>query len=175
MKPALSSTKLTIRELCILSFMAALMLALQVATSGLPNIHFTAVLMIVSAVFFGWKSLYAIAVFIMLEGLVWGFGLWWACYWYLWPSLAIPAVLLRKNRSNLVWAIIAALHGLLFGLLYALAYYFVGGWEMVLAKWISGIPFDLAHCAGNFILTLFLFNPLYNLLEKILKTDKNAG
>ena len=155
--------------------MAALMLALQVAASGLPNIHFTAVLMIVSAVFFGWKSLYAIAVFIMLEGLVWGFGLWWACYWYLWPSLAIPAVLLRKNRSAFVWAIIAALHGLLFGLLYALAYYFVGGWEMVLAKWISGIPFDLAHCAGNFILTLLLFTPLYNLLEKILKTDKNAG
>ena len=175
MKPALSSTKLTIRELCILSFMAALMLALQVAASGLPNIHFTAVLMIVSAVFFGWKSLYAIAVFIMLEGLVWGFGLWWACYWYLWPSLAIPAVLLRKNRSALVWAVIAALHGLFFGALYALAYYFVGGWEMVLAKWVSGIPFDLAHCAGNFILTLFLFNPLYNLLEKILKTDKNAG
>ena len=155
--------------------MAALMLALQVAASGLPNIHFTAVLMIASAVFFGWKSLYAIAVFIMLEGLVWGFGLWWACYWYLWPSLAIPAVLLRKNRSAFVWAIIAALHGLMFGLLYALAYYFVGGWEMVLAKWISGIPFDLAHCAGNFILTLLLFTPLYNLLEKILKADKLAG
>lgn len=175
MKLSSSSTKLTIRELCVLSFMAALMLALQVAASGLPNIHFTAVLMIVSAVFFGWKSLYAIAVFIMLEGLVWGFGLWWACYWYLWPSLAIPAVLLRKNRSAFVWAIIAALHGLMFGLLYALAYYFVGGWEMVLAKWISGIPFDLAHCAGNFILTLLLFTPLYNLLEKILKTDKLAG
>jgi energy-coupling factor transport system substrate-specific component len=145
------------------------MLALQVAASGLPNIHFTAVLMIVSAVFFGWKSLYAIAVFIMLEGLVWGFGLWWACYWYLWPSLAIPAIIMRRNRSAFIWAFVAAIHGLLFGLLYALAYYFVGGFEMVLAKWVSGIPFDLAHCAGNFVLTLLLFEPLYKAFSKALK------
>ena len=46
------------------------MLALQVAASGLPNIHFTAVIMILTAVFFGWKAMYAVAVFIMLEGLV---------------------------------------------------------------------------------------------------------
>jgi len=169
MKQSSSSIKPSLRELCILSLLGALMLALQVAASGLPNIHFTAVLMILTAVFFSWKSLYAIFVFIMLEGLVWGFGLWWACYWYLWPLLVIPAVLLRNIREPLVWALIAALHGLLFGALYALPYYFVGGWEMVLAKWISGIPFDLAHCAGNFVLTLLLFKPLYRAFEKALK------
>ena len=169
MKLSSSATKLSVRELCILSLLGALMLALQVAASGLPNIHLTAPIIIIAAVFFGWKSLYAIAVFIMLEGLVWGFGLWWACYWYLWPALAIPAILLRQNRSALVWAMVAAIHGLLFGALYALIYYFAGGWEMVLAKWISGIPFDLAHCAGNFIITLLLFTPLYKAFEKGLK------
>lgn len=169
MKHASSNTKLTVRELCILSLLGAVMLSLQVVTSGLPNIHLTAPIIIITAVFFGWKSLYAIAVFIMLEGLVWGFGLWWACYWYLWPSLAIPAILLRQNRSALIWAVVAALHGLLFGLLYALVYFFLGGFEMVLAKWISGIPFDLAHCAGNFVLTLLLFTPLYKAFEKALK------
>ena len=65
MKRASSSTKPTLRELCILSLLGAVMLALQVAASGLPNIHFTAVIMILTAVFFGWKSLYAIAVFII--------------------------------------------------------------------------------------------------------------
>jgi len=169
MKPASRATKPSLRELCILSLLGAVMLALQVAASGLPNIHFTALIMILTAVFFGWKSLYAVAVFIMLEGLVWGFGLWWACYWYLWPALVIPAILMRQNRSPLIWAVLAALHGLLFGALYALPFFFVGGWEMVLAKWIAGIPFDLAHCAGNFIITLLLFNPLYRAFEKVLK------
>ena len=169
MKHASSHTKLSVRELCILSLLGALMLALQVAASGLPNIHLTAPIIIIAAIFFGWKSLYSIAVFIMLEGLVWGFGLWWACYWYLWPSLAIPAIIMRRNRSAFIWAFVAAIHGLLFGLLYALAYYFVGGFEMVLAKWVSGIPFDLAHCAGNFVLTLLLFKPLYKAFSKALK------
>lgn len=169
MKLSSSATKLSVRELCILSLLGALMLALQVAASGLPNIHLTAPIIIIAAIFFGWKSLYAIAVFIMLEGLVWGFGLWWACYWYLWPSLAIPAIIMRRNRSAFIWAFVAAIHGLLFGLLYALAYYFVGGFEMVLAKWASGIPFDLAHCAGNFVLTLLLFKPLYKAFSKALK------
>ena len=169
MKLSSSATKLSVRELCILSLLGALMLALQVAASGLPNIHLTAPIIIITAVFFGWKSLYAIAVFIMLEGLVWGFGLWWACYWYLWPALVIPAIFMRRNRSPLIWAVVAALHGLLFGALYALPFFFVGGWEMVLAKWISGIPFDLAHCAGNFIITLLLFNPLYKTFEKVMK------
>ncbi len=169
MKLSSSATKLSVRELCILSLLGALMLALQVAASGLPNIHLTAPIIIIAAVFFGWKSLYAIAVFIMLEGLVWGFGLWWACYWYLWPSLAIPAIIMRENRSAFIWAFVAAIHGLFFGLLYALAYYFVGGFEMVLAKWLSGIPFDLVHCVGNFVLTLLLFEPLYNAFSKALK------
>ena len=169
MKPASSSIKPSVREISILSFLAALMLALQLAASGLPNIHFTAVLMILTAIFFSWKSLYAIFVFIMLEGLVWGFGLWWFCYWYLWPLLVIPAILMRNCREAFVWALIAAAHGLVFGALYALPYYFVGGWHMVLAKWISGIPFDIAHCAGNFILTLLLFKPLYSAFEKALK------
>ncbi len=169
MKQPSPHTKLTLRELCILSLMGAAMLALQVAASGLPNIHFTAVLMILTAVFFSWKSLYAIFVFIMLEGLVWGFGLWWACYWYLWPALVIPAILMRSCSEPLIWAIVAALHGLFFGALYALPFFFVGGWEMVLAKWISGIPFDLAHCAGNFIITLLLFKPLYKAFDKALK------
>ena len=169
MKRASPSTEPTLRELCVLSLLGAVMLALQVAASGLPNIHFTAVIMILTAVFFGCKAMYAVEVFIMLEGLVWGFGLWWACYWYLWPALVIPAILMRQNRSALIWAVLAALHGLLFGILYALPFFFVGGWEMVLAKWIAGIPFDLAHCAGNFIITLLLFNPLYRAFEKVLK------
>ena len=65
--------------------MGALMFAFQVALSGIPNVHITAVLIILTAVFFGWRCMYSIAVFIMLEGFFWGFAMWWFCYWYLCP------------------------------------------------------------------------------------------
>lgn len=54
--------------------MGALMFAFQVALSGIPNVHITAVLIILTAVFFGWRCMYSIAVFIMLEGFFWGFA-----------------------------------------------------------------------------------------------------
>ena len=157
----------------MLSLMGALMLALQVAMSGLPNIHVTAVLIIITAVFFSWKCLYSVAVFIMLEGLVWGFGMWWWCYWYLWPALAIPAVLLRRNDSPLFWAIIAAIHGITFGAMCSVPYLFIGGWTLALSYWVSGIPFDIAHCCGNFVFTLVLFRPLKRAMSAAMK-NRNA-
>lgn len=145
--------------------MGALMFTMQLALSGIPNVHVTAVLIILTAVFFSWKCLYSVAVFIMLEGLVWGFGMWWFCYWYLWPVLAIPAVLMRKNNSSLFWAVIAAIHGICFGALCSIPYLFIGGWQMAFSMWVAGIPFDLTHCAGNFAFTLVLFKPLKKALE----------
>lgn len=160
-------TELRLRELCLLSLMGALMFALQVALASLPNVHLTAVLIILTAVFFGWRCLFSVAVFILLEALVWGFGLWWLCYWYLWPLLAVPAVLLRRCRSAFLWAVLAAIHGLFFGALCSLPYLLIGGWTMALSYWISGLAFDLVHCTGNFVLTLLLFKPLYKVMEKL--------
>ncbi len=166
-------TELHLSELTILSLMGALMFALQVAMASIPNVHMTAVLIILTAIFFGWKCLFSVAVFIMLEALVWGFGLWWLCYWYLWPLLAVPAVLLRRCRSAFLWAVIAALHGLFFGAFCSIPFLFIGGWEMALSYWISGLGFDLIHCAGNFVITFVLFTPLYKVMEK-LKLNYNS-
>ena len=38
---------------------------------------------------------------------------------------------------------------------------------MAFSYWISGIPFDLMHCAGNFAIALVLFKPLRKLTEKL--------
>lgn len=160
-----------LRDLSLLGLMGALMFALQLALSSLPNIHVTALLIILTAVFFSWNCLFSVAVFIMLEGLVWGFGLWWACYWYLWPALAIPAILLRRNRSAFLWAVLAGLHGLFFGALCSLPYLLIGGWQAAFSMWISGLGFDLVHCAGNFVLTLTLFKPLYHTMEKLMQAS----
>lgn len=167
MRPPSPSTKLSLRELTLLSLMGAMMFALQLAMASLPNIHMTALLIILSAVFFGWKCLFSVAVFIMLEASVWGFSFWWLCYWYLWPLLAVPAVLMRQNRSAFLWAVLAATHGLCFGAFCSVPYLFIGGWEMAFSYWVSGLSFDLAHCAGNFVLTLVLFTPLYKTLARL--------
>lgn len=161
--------KLSAREICILALMGAMMFALQVAMAPLPNIHATAALIILTAVFFSWRAMYSTAVFVLLEGLMYGFGLWWLSYLYIWPIFTAIAVLLRKNDSALIWAVIAATFGLCYGALCAIPYLIVGGLSMAVSYWVAGIPFDLAHCAGNFVLTLVLYKPLGRVLRTVLK------
>lgn len=167
--PSRPAGKLSAKELCVLSLMGALIFGAKLALASVPNVSLNALLIIITAVFFGWRAMYSVGVYIMLEGLVFGFGIWWWSYWYLWPALTAAAVLMRACRSPLIWAVTAGVFGLCFGALCAIPYLFIGGWEMAFSYWISGIPFDLIHCAGNFVSTLVLFAPLCSLMEKLMK------
>lgn len=160
------TSKLGVRELCFLALMGALMTASQVALASLPNIHLVALLIILTSLRFGYRALYSVAVFVLSEGLIFGFGIWWISYLYVWPLLVPVAVLFRTNDSALFWAVVAGLHGLLFGALTAIPYLFIGGIEAAVSYWIAGIPFDLIHCAGNFVTVLLLVKPLNGLMKK---------
>ena len=152
--------------------MGALIFAAKEALYALPNVNLNAVLIILTTVFFGWKALYSVAVYILLEGLINnanGFMLWWFSYLYVWPLLVGVAMLFRKNDSALIWAVIAAVYGLVFGPLMYLLYFAVNkGWEMFFAMWVSGIPFDLIHCGSSFVTTLVLYRPLHKVMDRLL-------
>jgi len=168
--PSLQAGKLSARELCILALLGALMFVSKMVLSALPNIHLNAVLIILAVIFFGIRAMYSVLVYIMLEGLIFGFGLWWLSYLYIWPMLCILALIFRQNDSSFIWAVIAALFGLCFGALCSIPYFFMGGWEMAFSYWISGIPFDLSHCLGNFITTFVLYSPLCKAMTKFLNS-----
>lgn len=155
--------KLSLRDMCFLALMGALMLASQVAMAALPNIHIVALLIIITTLCFSWRAL-----FVLLEGLIYGFGIWWISYLYAWPLLVPIVIFFRKSDSALLWAVIAGAHGLFFGAMTAIPYLFISGREAAVSYWISGIPFDLLHCAGNFAVTLILLNPLLKLTRKLI-------
>ena len=165
-----SAGKLSVREIALLPLMGALIFAAKEALYALPNINLNAVLIILCAVFFGWKGMFSVGIYVMLEGLVNGFHIWWFSYIFVWPVLVFVAMLFRKNESPLLWAVIAGAYGLCFGPLMYLEYFAInGGWEMFLAMWVNGIPFDLVHCGGNFVLTLVLYRPLHALLTRLVE------
>lgn len=149
--------------------LAAIMAALQVAMSTLPNLEPVSLLVLVYTRVFGWQIFYILAVFILAEGLVFGFGLWWLSYLYVWPVWALMVRMLSykdTDRPAITWAVASGAFGLGFGALCALPYLVGGPWAAV-SYWIAGIPFDLMHCGGNFVLALVLANPLYQLLKQL--------
>lgn len=166
LSPRDGKAKLTTRELILLALMGAAMFVLQVAMAALPNIHPIAPLIIATTVVFGWKTLYSIGVFILLEGFIHGFGMWWFSYLYVWPLLMVLAMLLKGSDSPLFWAAVAGGFGLIFGAMCSLPYFFIGGPSAAFAYWVSGIPFDLLHCGGNFAATLVLYRPVTNILKR---------
>lgn len=157
--------KTSSRRVVVCALLAAVMTALQTAMAFLPNIEPVSLLILVCALVFGRDVFYIIYTFVLLEGLIYGFALWWLTYLYIWPLWALAVLLIgwKKDRSPLVWAVASGAFGLSFGALDALPY-LAAGPMAVFSRWVSGIPFDLVHCAGNFFLALALERPLYQVL-----------
>ena len=64
------SGRLSVRELCILAFFAALMFSVKTVLASIPNVNLNALLIILVTVCFGWRALYTVGVYILLEGLI---------------------------------------------------------------------------------------------------------
>lgn len=160
-----NSLRTASRRVVLCALLAAVMAVLQMAMAPLPNIEPVSLLVLVYALAFGRDVFYIVYTFALLEGLVFGFHLWWVSYLYVWPLWAAAVLLLSRGgeRPALFWAVASGAFGLSFGALCALPYLAGGPWA-ALSYWMAGIPFDLLHCGGNFLLVLALEKPLYRLL-----------
>lgn len=163
---------LSIRELALYAMLGALLFGLKMALAALPNIEPVSLLIMLYAVCFGWKSLFAVYLYIFLEIAIWGIGLWNIAYFYIWLILFIVARLFSRMQSRLGWAVLSGSFGLFFGGFCSLVYWAVGGWAFALSWWIAGIPMDLLHGTGNFVLALILFCPSRRQLSRLIQKYK---
>lgn len=164
----------TAREVAVLGLLSALLFGAKMAMAPLPNIEPVSLLILVYAAVLGLRALIPVYVYALLEIFTWGFGYWSACYLYVWAVLALAACLLRRMESPLGWALLSGGFGLCFGGLCALTYWAAGGWAYALSWWISGIPFDLLHGAGNFAMALVLFKPCRAILSRLCRGRPGA-
>ena len=102
-------------RLVLSGLMGALLVVSKQAMSGLPNIEPVTLLVILFALELPRETPGAVTVFILLQGVLYGFGLWWAMYLYVWYLLALLAWLLRRMDNALGWAVFSGIYGLCFG------------------------------------------------------------
>lgn len=158
-----------IRDIAVAGFLTALLYLQQVVLQGLPNIHLCAPLLILYTIYFPKLVFPVTAAFILLEGITFGFSIWWISYLYIWPLLVVIAFILRKNTSKWIWAAVGGAFGLSFGALCSIPYLFMGGASTAFAYWVQGIPFDIMHCIGNFAATVLLWKPLSSVFSRLSK------
>ncbi len=162
----------------LLGFFSAVLVVVQVAKAliapFLPNIELVSLFIIVYTLVLEKKVFYVIYVFVLVEGTVFGFGLWWFSYLYVWSILAIVVLLFRKNEQPFFWAIVSGVFGLLFDVFFAIPYLFIGGIGAAVSYWVNGILFDLLHCGGNVIAAILLFKPLYKIMKRLYLREKQS-
>lgn len=159
--------KIKTRDIAIVGVMIATLEAVKQALVVIPNVELVTLLIVLYALVFGKRIYYAIPAFVLIEGCLHGFGIWWIMYLYIWPLLAFLTRLFRKQSSPLFWAIFTGAFGLLFGALCAIPYFFIDGWHGAFVWWVAGIPYDILHAVSNAVLCLVLFQPLYQVLKRL--------
>lgn len=141
----------------------------QVIMASLPNIEIVSLLIIVFSRKFGFKTLYSVYIFVFCEIVTYGIHIWVINYIYVWAILCITVCLIKRIDNNIIYGLVAAIFGLMFGTLCSLPYFITGGITMGISYIISGFWFDIVHCFANLILTLVLYTPLTKVMDKSIK------
>ena len=152
--------------------LGALMFTSKVVMEALPNVHLVGALVMIYTIVYRFEALAPIAMFILLSGVYMGFSPWWVPYCYVWTVLwAVTMLLPKKMPTKLaipVYMVICALHGLLFGVIYAPAQALLFGFnfQQTVAWVAAGFPFDVIHAIGNFVAATLVL-PLSHTLLKL--------
>ncbi len=165
----LKDSNFTVWDIVLIPLLSATITGGKLALAVIPNVEIVSLLFVVYATVFGLrKTLLISVIFTTTEVFLYGFNTWLLGYFFVWPLLIVLAVMIHKISSN-EWpmAILSLVFGLSFGLLFAIFESFFYGFAYGLAYWLRGIPFDLVHGASNFIVAIFLYAPLYNLLSRL--------
>lgn len=164
--------KLTVREIVVFAMLGAVMYASKLIMELVPNVHLLGVFTIAFTVVYRKKALYPIYTYVFLNGIFSGFAAWWIPYLYIWTILWGVTMLLPKQISPkirpIVYMAVCAMHGFLFGTLYAPAQALLFGlsFQGMIAWIVAGLPWDFVHGVSNFFCGIIIV-PLISVLRRL--------
>ena len=159
-------------RIALVGICAALIEAVKLALSGIPNVEGVTLLCALFGYCFGWYGVLSTVVFVSIEPLIYGYNTWVLSYYLYWPFVAIVFLLLRKAKIKNRFALtgIAVLLTIWFGVLTSLVDvglftgFFEDFWHRFAVYYWRGIWFYVVQIACNAVVFPLLFRPLSDLL-----------
>lgn len=148
--------KLTVREIAVFGMLGTVMYVSKIIMEIVPNVHLLGVFTIAFTIVYRKKALYPIYTYVFLNGIFSGFATWWLPYLYIWTVLWAVVMILPKKMPKkiqpIVYMVVCAMHGFLFGVLYAPSQAILYGlnFEGMIAWIAAGLPWDFVHGVSNF-------------------------
>ena len=150
--------------------LSAMMYVSKIIMEMIPNVHLLGVFVVAITVVYRKKALYPIYTYVLLNGLIAGFSSWWIPYLYIWTVLWGMTMLLPQNIppkiKPIVYMLVCASHGFLYGTLYAPAQALLFGMDVraTIAWIIAGLPWDIVHGISNFFCGILII-PIITILK----------
>jgi len=162
---------LKIRDIVLIGLFSAIVTGGKLALSVIPNVEIVTLLFMIYTLSLGFRrSILISIVFVTTETFLYGFSTWILGYYILWPLLIFAtANISKKFNSEYIYATIAGIFGLTFGIYFSIVESFFYGWAYGLTYWVRGIPWDIVHGTTNYIITLTLIKPLTSILTNQMK------
>lgn len=160
----------SVKKLVQIALGSALLVVSKELLAFLPNIELVSFLLILFSLNFDIVTSLMIAIcFCFVQMVLYGIGIWTPMYFIIW-SLLVVLTFIFKRWLNSVHrlALFSGVFGLIFGFLFAIPSFIID-WNLGFAFFIKGIPFDLIHCVGNYLIMMILFEKCNEALKKVLK------
>lgn len=166
----MKATNKQVQNLVLYAFCAAILVVAKEVLAFLPNIELVSFSLILFALHFPLHGSISISViFSFLQMLLYGVGMWTPMYFIVWSGLVIVVWLCRKYLcTEQRCAIFSGLFGLSFGFFFSIPFFLLSlqtGW----ISYLKGIPFDVVHMLGNYIIMLALYERMNGVVERMIK------
>ena len=113
--------RLKTKDIAFIGLMISIIEVVKVSLSFVPGVEIVSLLFVIYTLFFEEKIIYVLSSFCLIEGILYGFGIWWFAYLYIWTMLVIVVYLFRKYQSVWFWSALLGIYGFLFGFLFTMS------------------------------------------------------
>lgn len=164
-----------LRNIIIMAFLTAIIVVAKYALGFIVGIEIVTFLCILYGTLLPMKMwIQIISAFILIIGIIYGFGSWWIIYWFIFPIEAFFSWILRKFLLS---------HSLIFSIWCALWAFSIMAWyypydlmffgtSYALTNLVSAIIPNLLGAVSNFVIATTLMRPSQKLFANYLKIDE---
>lgn len=158
-----------IKDIVIISIFTAVLFVQEQALSFLPNIQLTVLLLVLYSKILGFnKTVIIVLLHVLLDSILGGFNILYLIPMLIgWMSIPIMiSTLFKKVESSIGLGIV----GVIASVIYSWCFIFI---EVVVLKgsfvayFIADLPFELLLMGSSFLSIIWLYQPLYKLINKI--------
>lgn len=157
------------RRLLFISLSVAIIFTLEQAMMFLPNIQLTTLLIIIFVSYFTFKeSVIMISIYVLIDNLyLGGFNIFYMMPMFIAWNM-IPVVyhtVLRKTKNEYILASFGFIFGFVYGWTFIPFVMIQTGMDNFVPYLVADIPFELLMALSNFLTIIWLYKPLYNVIE----------